>query len=115
MRVGRSALWYLKNQKEYAHLPEQPTLNWLRRRWGKWSAGTRLLPNYVPDGSLCEIGCASGARLSMMQRLGWNNLAGIEWGERAARLARERGFIVHAGRVEDALDRLPLRWLLPAS
>lgn len=107
MQVGRTALWYLKNYKGYAHLPEQAPVNWLRRRWGKWTSGTQLLPDYVPNGSLLEIACASGNRLSLLRKLGWANCTGVEYSERAARLARERGFTVYAGRVEDVLDVIP--------
>jgi 2-polyprenyl-3-methyl-5-hydroxy-6-metoxy-1,4-benzoquinol methylase len=33
--------------------------------------------------------------------------SGIEYSDCAARLARERGFVVHSGRVEDTLDAIP--------
>ena len=63
----------------------------------------RLLPIGRAEGKLLEIGCASGSRLLGLQRDGWKELFGIEIVPEAARRARELGFSVECGRVEDCL------------
>jgi 2-polyprenyl-3-methyl-5-hydroxy-6-metoxy-1,4-benzoquinol methylase len=105
--VTRSIYWHLRHRKGYRHLPDHGPVDPLRRWWGRWSSCTELYPDYVESGSVLEVGCASGAKLSLLKSLGWGECTGIEYSEYAAGLARERGFTVHAGRVEDTLDEVP--------
>jgi hypothetical protein len=67
---GRAALWFLKTRKGYTHLQDQAPISWLKQLWGKWSCGMQLLPDYVPNGRLLEVGCASGNRLALLRKLG---------------------------------------------
>ncbi len=73
----------------------------------KWLAGVALTPDYVPGGKLLEIGCASGARLLYLRRLGWERLYGIELIPAAAAQAREAGFEVVSGQIESNLAAYP--------
>jgi SAM-dependent methyltransferase len=73
-------------------------------RLRRWRLGTNLVPRYVADGRLLEVGCASGGRLVELRRLGWKRLEGIELDPDAAAIARRQGFAVECGRVEDALE-----------
>lgn len=73
----------------------------------KWLAGAALTPHYVPGGKLLEIGCASGARLLYLRRLGWERLHGIELMPEAAARAREAGFEVACGQIERTLSSYP--------
>jgi SAM-dependent methyltransferase len=105
--IGRTVLWFLKNRKGYNHLSEQPPINWPKQLWGKWSSGMQLFPDYVPNGRLLEVACASGNRLELLRKFEWSECLGIEYSEYAAQIARERGFVVYSGRVEDTLREIP--------
>lgn len=106
MRAGATLLRELSLHRGYAHLDAPRAPLW-KRPWGRYLAEAALVPGFVPGGSVLEIGCASGARLELLRRLGWERCMGIEFHAGAAARARERGFEVHAGRVEDALRRVP--------
>jgi SAM-dependent methyltransferase len=69
--------------------------------------GVNLIPAYVAQGKLLEIGCASGGRLLSLRRLGWQHLLGIELGPAAAERARAEGISVVTGQVEDKLCQYP--------
>lgn len=73
----------------------------------KWLTGVNLTPRFVPGGKLLEIGCASGARLLYLRRLGWEKLFGIELMPAAAAQAREAGFEVLDGQIEKNLSAYP--------
>lgn len=73
----------------------------------RWSLGVELIPRFVRDGTLLEIGCGSGARLIALRGLGWRALHGIELVPAAAARARAHGFAVECGQVEDVLDSYP--------
>lgn len=107
MAVGRNTLWALRNHKGYTHLSEQPAISWPEQLWGKRACGAYLFPDYVPNGRLLEVACASGSRLELLRKLGWSECLGIEYSEYAARVAREKGFEVYGGRVEDRLGEIP--------
>ena len=115
MQVGKAALRELRRHRGYSHL-ESPraTLKWMwawmrpwSAPWGRYTTETLLLPHFVPGGRLLEIACASGARLSLLRRLGWTHCSGIELNETAALRARDRGFPVRSGKVETLLDEIP--------
>lgn len=74
--------------------------------YARWKAGVDLVPRFVRDGRLLEIGCASGARLAELRRLGWHDLHGVELVPAAAARARAQGFDVRTGRIEPTLDEL---------
>ena len=61
---------------------------------------TATLPTMTP-GRMLEIGCASGAFLYQMAGQGWK-VQGIEFSEKAAQVAAELGYRVHAGPLETA-------------
>jgi 2-polyprenyl-3-methyl-5-hydroxy-6-metoxy-1,4-benzoquinol methylase len=109
MKIGPAVLRELKHRREYVHLesPSSPALPPWTPFWGRYVADTLLLPDFVPAGRLLEIACASGARLSLLRRLGWSRCEGIEFSESAAKAARERGFAVLTGKVEDVLETYP--------
>ncbi|OQY88332.1 MAG: hypothetical protein B6D41_10880 [Chloroflexi bacterium UTCFX4] len=108
MTLSHSAIWFLKNHKGYNHLPQElPSPSWLKRLEGKWVCGMQLFPDYVSNGRLLEVACASGNRLALLRKLGWSECIGIEYSETAARKARERGLVVHSGRIEDTLREIP--------
>jgi len=64
-----------------------PFLHWLRRR-----ATFRLdvlLPRYVKNGSLLEVGCGSGMYLALMKALGWKHVVGVDINQEALERARQ--------------------------
>ena len=64
-----------------------------------------FFPNYVPKGSLLEVGCSTGAALSAYRELGWK-VRGVEFHPDASLFARERlGLDVSTGTLAQA--RLP--------
>ena len=77
-----------------------PLFDPLRRR----RFGANLIPRYVADGRVLEVGCAGGGRLMDLRRLGWTRLDGIELNPDAAASARRRGCAVECGRVEDVVE-----------
>jgi SAM-dependent methyltransferase len=78
-----------------------PLFDWVR----KWQIAVDLIPVYIENGKLLEIGSASGARLLSLRRLGWQHLHGIELVPAAVERARAEGFEVICDQVEDALDQ----------
>ncbi len=73
----------------------------------RWNNGVALLPEFVPEGKLLEVGCASGGRLSALRDLGWTDLHGIELVPAAAERARSLGFTIACGLTEDLLGSYP--------
>lgn len=61
---------------------------------------TQRLPSLAP-GRMLEVGCASGSFLHQMASQGWQ-VQGIEFSEKAAQAAAQRGYRVHAGPLETA-------------
>lgn len=61
---------------------------------------TQHLPFLTP-GRVLEVGCASGSFLHQMANQGWQ-VQGIEFSEKAAQAAAQRGYLVHAGPLETA-------------
>ena len=76
----------------------------------RWRAGCDLVPRFVPDGRLLELGCGTGQTLNRLRELGWRNLYGVEISDSAARIARRSGFTVTTSTVEAALDSYPDSW-----
>lgn len=76
-------------------------------RAARWRAGCDLVPHFVPDGSLLELGCGNGASLKKYKDLGWRILHGVELSESAARIARRAGFNVKTDTIENALESYP--------
>ena len=103
---------FLRQQMGYAHLDSEKVSSGIKLSRGairecRRVAGIDLVPHFVADGRLLEIGCATGARLQSYREQGWIHLEGIELAEQAAVQARRRGFPVICEQVETALDRLP--------
>jgi len=76
----------------------------------RWRAGVDLIPRFVPDGRLLELGCGNGDSLKKLRDLGWRNLHGVELSESAARIARRSGFVVKTANIETALESYPDGW-----
>ncbi len=66
-----------------------------------------LIPRYVKNGKILEIGCARGEHLLLLKSLGWDGLFGIELSPQAAEAARESGFSIKCAMVETALSDYP--------
>src|SRR5688572_693355 len=79
-------------------------------RAARWRAGVDLIPRFVPDGRLLELGCGNGDSLKKLRDLGWRNLHGVELSESAARIARRSGFVVKTANIETALESYPDGW-----
>jgi SAM-dependent methyltransferase len=62
--------------------------------------GVQNIPDILP-GRMLELGCASGNYMARMRAAGWE-VEGIEFSPSAAATARERGFNVKVGAVENA-------------
>ena len=73
-------------------------------RVARWRAGCDLVPRFVRNGRVLEIGCGNGDTLRRLRDLGWQDLHGIELSESAARSARRDGFTIKVARIESALD-----------
>lgn len=100
---------YLRHEMGYSHLQSSAVQSGRvrRRRQCRRIAGIDLIPYFVPEGRLLEIGCATGDRLQTLREMGWNHLEGIELAEPAAEQARQKGFPVLSEPVETALDQFP--------
>jgi SAM-dependent methyltransferase len=79
-------------------------------RAARWRAGCDLIPRFVPEGRLLELGCGNGETLNKLRDLGWRNLYGVEMSDAAARLARRSGFTVMTTTIEAALETYPDGW-----
>jgi 2-polyprenyl-3-methyl-5-hydroxy-6-metoxy-1,4-benzoquinol methylase len=94
----------------YYRLIKRTSLEKLLRRLDPFSTLRRnieLTPRLIPGGSLLEIGCARGQRLEQLKNDGWQDLHGIELMPEAVRQAREKGFSVECGAIEDLLPKYP--------
>jgi SAM-dependent methyltransferase len=105
---------YLREHLGYANLEaarRDGWFNWRSLGWfdpvRRWKAGVGLLPHFVPDGALLEIGCGNGGRLSSLRAYGWRRLNGIELVAAAAGEARANGLAVECGPVESTLESRP--------
>lgn len=96
---------YLTTVLGYPRVPMEPTP--APRWWQRWRAGVDLIPQFVRDGQLLEIGSADGARLRALRALGWSRLVGIEMVDSAARVARDSGFDVRTGAAETVIGTIP--------
>lgn len=87
--------------KPATQYPVSTIRKWLRSLSHRiFEPNTARLPS-MPVGQLLEIGCASGAFLHRMAAQGWR-VEGIEFSERTAQLARQLGYAVYAGSLEQA-------------
>lgn len=76
----------------------------------RWRAGCDLIPRFVAEGRLLEVGCGTGDTLKKLRDLGWRNLYGVELSDAAARIARRSGFTVNTTNIEVALESYPDGW-----
>lgn len=79
-------------------------------RAARWRAGCDLIPVFVPEGRLLELGCGTGHTLNKLRDLGWRNLYGVEISDAATRIARRSGFTVQTATIETALESYPDGW-----
>jgi 2-polyprenyl-3-methyl-5-hydroxy-6-metoxy-1,4-benzoquinol methylase len=70
---------------------------WLRHLLG---FNARALPP-IPAGRMLEIGCSSGGHMEQVRHQGWQ-VEGIEFSDKAASVARSKGFNVQTGSLEQA-------------
>ena len=110
-RVSDEMAGRLAQDFGYEHL-DRPLPRWrllepLDRARFKWKAGVGLLPDFVDEGAVLDIGAASGSRLLELRALGWTKLHGIELVPAAAERARSLGLDVRCGSVEQTLDSFP--------
>lgn len=108
---------YLTRQLAYKHRTSAHVSNRLGAALGsalsrvaRWRAGCDLLPRFVPEGRLLELGCGNGHTLNKLRDLGWRDLYGVEISDSAARLARRSGFTVMTTTIETALKTYPDGW-----
>lgn len=66
------------------------------KHWQK----TKLVPNFTPSGKVLEIGCSHGDNMRFLRSIGWT-VVGQEFSLKMAEHARQSGFEVFTGRVED--------------
>jgi len=71
--------------------------------WWRYNAEIQLIPQFVPEGKLLDVGCGSGKQLRFLQSLGWTKLSGIELSPSAAKRAASLGFEVRCGPLEETL------------
>lgn len=76
-------------------------------KYHEWKSKIDLLPKFVNDGRLLEIGCAKGNRLMFLQGLGWRQLYGIELVSSIASQAEQKGIKVKYGAVEKEIESFP--------
>ena len=76
-------------------------------RAARWRAGCDLVPRFVPNGKLLELGCGTGDSLERYRDLGWQDLHGVELSASAARSARRAGFNVKTDTIQNALETYP--------
>ncbi len=104
---------YLSRHLGYNHLLDNASdgFHWqsliLFSPFKKWVTDVLLIPHYIAEGKLLEIGCGSGRMLLTLRDLGWQQLYGIELVPEVAEQARSQGFSIECGRVEDTLHLYP--------
>jgi len=60
-----------------------------------------LMPNFVKNGNLLEIGCSHGGRLEELKNIGWNVL-GVEMNKKSAEFAqKEKGLNIQIKKIEE--------------
>ena len=75
----------------------------LEKLFGGLDDKVHVLPeNFMPT-KVLEIGCASGSYMTMLRAKGWD-VEGIEFSPSSAQKARDKGFEVFTGSVEDAAE-----------
>lgn len=110
IRIRPSRARYLWERMDYATVPGVTSAgaDWRSLAfWNpvhRWHTGLDLLPRFVPEGRLLEVGCGSGARLRTLRQYGWQRVEGIELVPAAAAEARAHGDVVHCGPLEQILE-----------
>lgn len=85
--------------------PGASSRSWKNRVRQLFQFNTERIPPVAEPGRMLEIGCASGGFLHRMAHKGWE-VEGIEFSPRAGAAARQLGYPVHIGALEDAPDPL---------
>lgn len=99
---------FLSEACGYSHLKKSGNIFWpvFNFLW-KHRIGVNLLPIFVRQGKVLDIGCGNGRQLMLLKKLAWNDLHGIEFVPSAANFAKQLGFSVKIGRVEEKLADYP--------
>ena len=63
--------------------------------------GRRTVPDYVPNGTLLDVGCGNGRYLKSMRSIGWT-VHGVEFNRRSVEQCRAAGLAVHHGDLSSA-------------
>lgn len=112
LRFGKTR--YLVEHLGYTHLATQiddPIFDWrslpILSPFRRWQVGVSLLPKFVPEGRLLEIGCGNGERLLFLQQHGWKHLYGVELVAVAAEQAQSQGLHVVCGTIEEKIELYP--------
>jgi 2-polyprenyl-3-methyl-5-hydroxy-6-metoxy-1,4-benzoquinol methylase len=105
------ASFYQRHYRYNSNLMKTTGSNWktwkIFDRYREWKSKIDLLPKFVNDGRLLEIGCAKGNRLMLLQGLGWRQLHGIELVSSIASQAEQKGIKVKYGTVEKEIESFP--------
>jgi 2-polyprenyl-3-methyl-5-hydroxy-6-metoxy-1,4-benzoquinol methylase len=113
LEISSSRKEYLRTKFHYRHLRETSyhATDWKSFRifdfWRAHQFGIELAPEFVEDGALLEIGCASGGRLMTLRTMGWHHLYGVELVPEAANRAKAEGFAVECGQIEHVIENYP--------
>lgn len=71
------------------------------RNWNLFRYNTKVIPEFLINGKMLEIGCASGNYMKKMKDKGWD-VTGLEYSKTAASRAREEGLNVIVDTIEEA-------------
>lgn len=105
---------YLVHRLGYRHLEPDDSTGRMAGRLGaalaltaRWLTTVDLIPKFVADGKLLEVGCGNGDFLLRMRELGWTDLSGVELSEKSAQGLKRAGLDVRSGTIEEAIDLYP--------
>ncbi len=91
----------LANHFDYRHLAKRNTFYFLLTFLLRKKFIVDLIPKFIENGRILEIGCSYGLMLRKLTDLGWKDLTGIELSENAANICKKNGFNVICSSVED--------------
>lgn len=104
---------YPKDFAQHNNIPPEPpkhdlivkTLKYIKDI--SWGNNIGLVTKPIKNGRILELGCGNGYGLVALKASGWENIHGIELIDSAAQKARNMGFFVASGSIEDMLPQYP--------